>query len=80
MAQQSQAGALLLDHIRMISGARQNSCLSERQAQAPSSYTSKRKQIQHCLKNLRIAMCLISELLRYLDVSFPVEISVKYIL
>lgn len=32
MAQQSQAGALLLDHTRMISKARQNGCLSERRA------------------------------------------------
>lgn len=80
MAQQSQVGVLLVDHTLMISKAWQNSCLCERQAQPSSSYTLKRKQIQHCLKNLRIAICLIPELLRYSDVPFPVEISVKWIL
>lgn len=80
MAQQSQVGVLLLDHTQMISSARQNSHLSERQAQASSCYTFKRKQIQHCLKNLRIAICLTPELLRYLDASLPMETSVKYIL
>lgn len=38
MAEPSEAGALLLDLIRMSSNAQQNSCLSERRAQASSSY------------------------------------------
>lgn len=81
MAEASEVGALLLDLIRMISNARQNSCLSERRAQASSSYVFKRKQMQHRLeKKLRIATYLIPELLSYLDASFPMEISVKYIL
>lgn len=53
-------------------------CLKDKQTS--SSYTFKRKQILLCLKNLRIAICLIPELLRCLDVSFPTEISIKYIL
>lgn len=50
MAEASEVGALLLDLIRMISNARQNSCLSERRAQASSSYVFKRKQMQHRLE------------------------------
>lgn len=72
-------GALLLDHTRLVSRAPQNGCLSERQADITQLHSQK-KQTQHCLKNLRIAICLIPELLRYLDVSFPTEISAEYIL
>ena len=80
MAEPSEVGAVLLDLTRMISDTQQNSCLSERWAQVSSSYIFKSKQIQHRLKNLRIAIYLILDLLSYLDASFPMKVSIKYIL
>lgn len=81
MAEPSETGAVHWDLVRTISDAQQDSAVSKRWAWTRSSHIVKRRQIlQHRLKNIRIAIYLIPNLLNYSGLSFPTKIPVRYIL